>query len=97
MGYRRAEDVLPAEVLALVQEYAAGELLYIPRREKERYTWGSVSGARESLARRNARIRADARAGSSTRELGTKYYLSEKSIQRILRGVAPSETQEEPR
>ena len=63
MGYIRAEDVLPSEVLTLVQEFIDGQTLYVPKKDAARNTWGSVSGAREYLAYRNAQIRIEYRAG----------------------------------
>ncbi|MBQ8109841.1 MAG: hypothetical protein IJ124_06775 [Clostridia bacterium] len=92
MGYIRAEDVLPDELLRRVQEYAEGQLLYIPRQGARRCTWGSVSGTRAWLQSRNARIREERRAGCTTSELAERHYLSEKSIQRILREDAPFES-----
>ncbi len=79
MGYIRAEDVLPSEVLTLVQEFIDGQTLYVPKKDAARNTWGSVSGAREYLAYRNAQIHL----------LAEKYCLSEKSIQRIIRDSNP--------
>ena len=75
MGYIKAEDILPAELLRQVQSYAEGQLIYIPRRSR-RSCWGSISGA-------------DRRAGQSVGELAARYFLSEKSIQRILRDGDP--------
>ncbi|MCI9297403.1 MAG: hypothetical protein HFI10_08155 [Lachnospiraceae bacterium] len=89
MGYIRAEDVLPSEVLTLVQEFIDGQTLYVPKKDAARNTWGSVSGAREYLAYRNAQIRIEYRAGSSVHLLAEKYCLSEKSIQRIIRDSNP--------
>ena len=94
MGYIKAEDLLPPELLRRVQEYAEGQLLYIPRRDARRNAWGSLSGAQTHLRERNARIRDESRAGRTVGELAERYYLSEKSIQRILRDGAPSETSE---
>ena len=64
MGYIKADEILPQDLLRRVQEYAEGRLLYIPRRDDRR----------------------------SVGELAERYYLSEKSIQRILRDGAPSES-----
>ena len=94
MGYIKAEDALPPELLRRVQEYAGGQLLYIPRRDG-RSDWGSLSGARLRLSRRDERIRAERRSGCTVRELAARYYLSEKSIQRILRDGAPSEASDD--
>ena len=92
MGYIKADEILPQELLRRVQDYAEGQLLYIPRRRDRRSGWGSLSGTRAQLQRRNARIRGERRAGCTVGELAERYYLSEKSIQRILRDGAPSES-----
>ena len=85
MGYIRAEDVLPFEVLTLVQEFIDGQTLYVPKKDATRNTWGSVSGTREYLEHRNAQICIERGEGSSVPVLAEKYCLSEKSIQRIIR------------
>ena len=38
MGYVKAEDVLPEEVLELIRQYIDGELIYIPRKGEKRET-----------------------------------------------------------
>lgn len=90
MGYIRAEDVLPAELLARVQEYVDGKALYIPRKDAARSDWGSQSGAQARLALRNRRILAEHQAGCGVNALAERYFLSAKSIQRILRQARPS-------
>jgi len=85
MRYIRAEDVLPPEVLALVQKYVDGKMLYVPKRPFSRDNWGAVSGTKEYYANRNAAICAEFENGAARCELAEKYFLSEKSIQRILR------------
>ena len=85
MSYIRAEDILPPDVLLLVQSYVEGRLLYIPKKRIARNKWGSVSGSKTYYSRRNALICAEFRQGACVYDLMTKYCLSEKSIQRILR------------
>ena len=36
MGYRKAETILPPEVVALIQQYVDGEYIYIHRTEGKR-------------------------------------------------------------
>lgn len=84
MGYIRAEDVLPESVLALVQQYVDGEMLYIPRKGDKR-SWGSGTCTRQELTRRNDQMYADYQSGVTARELADRYYLTEKSVQRIIR------------
>lgn len=86
MGYKTAEDILPAGLLRRVQEYAAGETLYIPVKGKRR-AWGELSGIRQELAARNARIQAEYRAGASLVSLADAYALSLDHVRRIVRGT----------
>ena len=84
MGYRKAETILPPEVVALIQQYVDGEYIYIPRREGKRRSWGETTGCRKETSERNRRIYRDYRAGTRMDELAEKYFLSVKSIQRIV-------------
>ena len=84
MRYQKAEDVLPAELLAEVQKYADGIYLYIPRRADHRQSWGSSTRYREELSQRNESIRYLSREGVTPAELARRFHLSEKSIRRVL-------------
>ncbi len=86
MGYVRAEDVLPEDVLQLVQEYVDGELLYVPRKGEKRI-WGSGTDTRAGLKARNEKIYAEYLSGTAAQELAARYCLSVKSIQRIVRSL----------
>ena len=90
MGYIRAEDILPPDVLAMVHRYIDGEMLYVPKKHTKRNNWGAVSGTKEYYTNRNARICAEYNSGASVRVLAETYFLSEKSIQRIIRNRSPS-------
>lgn len=85
MRYQKAEDVLPAWLLAQIQEYADGIYLYIPRKAGEKRSWGNGTRYKEELRQRNASIRQLRRAGTSVSDLAQQFHLSVKSIQRILR------------
>ena len=85
MGYRKAEQVLPLELIELIQNYVDGECLYIPRKMEERRNWGEQTNIRNELKERNTQIVSDHENGVCVKELAVKYYLSVKSIQRILR------------
>ena len=39
MSYISAEDVLPKEVIEIIQQYISGKSIYIPSKEKK--DWGS--------------------------------------------------------
>lgn len=60
MSYRKAEEILPRELIEVIQQYVDGENIYIPRKLEHR-------------------------EGASVPRLSQKYYLTEKSIQRIIR------------
>ena len=85
MGYRKAEEILPKNIIELIQQYVDGESIYIPRKAEYRQAWGSSTSIRKELDRRNQEIMQEHNDGISVQNLAQKYYLSEKSIQRILR------------
>lgn len=85
MRYQKAEDVLPAELLAQVQKYADGVYLYIPRRPDHRQSWGNSTRYREELRQRNESIQYLHREGLDAEGLADRFHLTVKTIQRILR------------
>ena len=85
MSYIKAEDILPEEVIELIQQYVDGESIYIPRKAGNRLSWGCNTEYRAELNRRNERIRLERAQGASVHALALQYHLSEKSIRRILR------------
>ena len=48
MSYKRAEEILPSEVVELIQLYVDGENIYILRKSQNRMEW-----AQERRPRRN--------------------------------------------
>ena len=84
MGYKKAEDILPAELIEILQEYAEGETVYIPKKHAKA-GWGTISGTKEKLKNRNKNIYSEYLLGAKVSELAEKYYLTDKSIQRIIR------------
>ena len=84
MSYVKATDVLPEEVLVLIQKYIEGEYLYIPKKECNRKTWGETTKSKEKTSARNADIYKIYKEGVSAKVLSEMYYLSLKSIQRII-------------
>lgn len=85
MRYEKAQDILPKEILQIVQEYIDGEYLYIPRKDENKKTWGETSGALKELDIRNRDILCKYKEGASVKGLSKEFYLSEASIRRILR------------
>lgn len=84
MSYRSAQQILPEELIELIQQYVDGDFLYIPRKNEERRKWGEGTGVRSELEKRNTLIYEDYLRGMTMPGLAEKYFLSEKSIQRIV-------------
>jgi len=84
LKYVNAKDVLPPDVLALVQEYSGGALIYVPKKDDDKIGWGQKNGARTQVHMRNCNIIDAYRDGASICELMLEYCLSEASIRKIL-------------
>lgn len=84
MSYIKAEQILPQELLEIIQDYAQGQYLYIPKKTDSRKEWGSNTDAKLQLRQRDEEIYNRYKEGTSTERLAVEYYLSIKSIQRIL-------------
>ena len=83
MGYLKAEEVLPIELIELIQQYTDGTSIYIPRREK-RSGWGEKNQTKMKLCERNDSIYKAYLSGDKIMELSERFCLSEKSIWRIV-------------
>ncbi|HHZ05365.1 MAG TPA: hypothetical protein GX401_01040 [Clostridiales bacterium] len=84
MQYTRANAVLPRELVALIQDYIDGECIYIPRKAENKKAWGESTGTKQELSKRNIDIYEDFLCGIPENQLAERYFLSEKSIQRII-------------
>lgn len=87
MGYIKAEEILPDEIIEMIQQYVDGASIYIPRKENKRAGWGQINRAKEQLYARDIKIYQEHRQGATVRELAERHYLSEKSIWRILHKI----------
>lgn len=85
MGYMKAEEILPLEIIELIQQYVDGESIYIPRKDCNRQEWGASTCIKKELHARNRLIYSDYLSGMAVSQLAARYYLSVKSIQRIIR------------
>lgn len=59
-------------------------LLYFPN-EEARKPWGTKTGARQDIARRNAEVSAAHRRGESVSSLAARYRLAPSTLRAILR------------
>lgn len=92
MSYIKADDVLPQNIIKIIQQYIDGENIYIPKKEGSRISWGEKTGARTELIHRNSLIYQDYLNGTTVSELAERYYLSDKTIQRIIREMRVNES-----
>ena len=85
MQYKKATHVLPKELLKQVQSYVDGEYLYIPRASEKKKQWGTTTATRLELEHRNESSYQDYLAGIPSKTSAERYFLSIKSVQRIVR------------
>ena len=82
MEYVNANDILPEELLSMIQKYYQGGYLYIPK--------GNYCEVRQQtdykieLEKRNQHIYLKHLEGRTNGQLGNIYHLSEASIRRII-------------
>lgn len=84
MSYVNAKDIFPDEILEIIQNYVDGEYIYIPKKEENKKSWGELTKSKEEILIRNTRIYEDYLTGLSIQSLSERYYLSPKTIQRII-------------
>ncbi|HBM80889.1 MAG: CD3324 family protein [Clostridiales bacterium] len=84
MGYKNGRDILPPDLLAELQKYVQGELIYIPRSSENRAAWGELNGTRFIMDERNHEIYLMYKKGVSIEKLMECYHLSCDSIKKIL-------------
>lgn len=84
MNYINANLVLPEELIHEIQKYVNGISLYIPRVPERKNT---CSCYKLEICKRNQEICGKFLQGEKVSELAAEYFLSEKSIYRILGGV----------
>ena len=59
MSYIKAEEVLPQNVIAMIQQYIDGQNIYIPKKNNSRAEWGEKTGIKTELEIRNRSIYAN--------------------------------------
>lgn len=84
MSYINANIVLPKELIKEIQKYVNGVNLYIPKVPEAQNTCSSY---KLEISKRNQEIYEMFLQGEKVSKLAAKYYLSDKSIYRILGGM----------
>ena len=84
MSYVNGKEVLPDHILAEIQQYYSGGLIYIPSKGEERCKWGTKTATKRQLEKRNQEIRAKKNNGASIWELMEEYHLAYDTIKKII-------------
>ena len=84
MIYKNGEVILPPDLLNELQKYVQGELIYVPKKGKQRAGWGETNGTRTIIEKRNNEIFHLCKTGISIQEIAQIYHLSEDSIRKII-------------
>ncbi len=84
MKYVNGSEVLPEELVRMIQRYVQGKYVYIPKQEEEKKNWGANTGYRNELAKRDSHIYRKYLEGIPIIQLGNYYHLSSPSIRRII-------------
>lgn len=87
MSYLNALDTLPEGLIEKIQEYVEGQVIYIPKTKSKRCRWGEKTAAKAYFKERNCEIYNSYKNGTTVFELSEKYFLTPKSIQRIIRNI----------
>lgn len=83
MKYKKAQDILPSDIIEILQQYIEGGYIYIPKKTKK--SWGENTNTKSELKKRNEEILLKYLRGKSIKNLAQEYYLTESSIRRIIR------------
>ena len=87
VSYKKATEVIPDELLKELQHYINGEYIYIPKTEATKAEWGANTESKTMVKRRNTEIYQKYLSGTPTKELANLYFLSQKTIQKIIANV----------
>ena len=64
MKYENAQNLLPENVIELIQKYIEGGYLYIPIKDKNKKSWGEKTGFKKDLKKRLNGISPDRADGA---------------------------------
>lgn len=84
VSYTNADRILPRELLDAIQQYADGVYLYIPRKAERKRAWGEPRTPAGSGSPGNRELYEKHLGGAPVHKLAEEYYLSAKTIYKIL-------------
>ncbi|AVQ45164.1 CD3324 family protein [Clostridium botulinum] len=87
MGCKQANKIFPADLLNEIQNYVDGQYVYIPRKDGNQRMWGEVNRSKEIISKRNIEIFKKHNNRISVKELASMYYLSSKTIYKIINKI----------
>ena len=87
MGYVHALEILPEGLIEKIQEYVDGQVIYIPKTKSKKCKWGEKTDTKAYFKERNFEIFQSYNNGTTVYELSEIYFLTPKSIQRIIRSM----------
>ena len=87
MGYVHALEILPEGLIEIIQEYVDGRVIYIPKIKSKKCKWGEKTDTKAYLQKRNLEIYSSYKNGTNVFELSEQYFLTHKSIRRIIRNM----------
>jgi len=85
MKYEKAENILPNNIIELIQNYIDGGYIYIPRKNENKKSWGENTETKRQLEARDREIFNKYSSGVPVKILCEQYFLTESSIRRIIR------------
>lgn len=84
MKYENADNIFPEKLLLEIRRFTPEGYVYISP-QSGRKEWGSVSGQKKELEKRNNEIYKEYLAGKSVDAISKEWNLSKSSIYRILK------------
>ncbi|MBY6870571.1 DNA-binding response regulator [Clostridium botulinum] len=90
MGYKQANKIFPVDLLNEIQNYVDAQYVYIPRKDGNQRMWGEVNRSKEIISKRNIEIFKKYNNGISVKELASMYYLSPKTIYKVINKIKSS-------
>lgn len=87
MVYINALETLPEGLIEQIQEYVDGQVIYIPKIKSKKCKWGEKTDTKAYFKERNFEIYNSYQNGTTVYELSAKYFITPKSIQRIIRNM----------
>jgi Mor family transcriptional regulator len=83
MKYINAAEVLPKYLLAEIQKYIRGEILYIPIGD-EHLKWGEKSGSKSYFEIRNKQIKKQYKNGDTLEQISQEFGLAYETVRKIV-------------